>query len=49
MMSTILLSEEIEKKSGKVRMEVNRLRYLCVEMYEGIININPTSRNIFFI
>ena len=33
--------EEILKKSGKVCMEVNRLRYLCIEIYKSINNINP--------
>ena len=34
--------EEILKKSGKVYMEVNRLRYLCIEIYKSINNINPS-------
>ena len=34
--------EEILKKSGKVCMEVNRLRYLCIEIYKRINNINPS-------
>ena len=34
-------SEEILKKSGKVCMEVNRLRYLCIEVHKTINNINP--------
>ena len=33
--------ENIRKKSGKVCMEVNRLRYLCIEIYKTINNINP--------
>ena len=32
--------EEILKKSGKVCMEVNRLRYLCIEICKSINNIN---------
>ena len=35
-------SEEILKKSEKVCMDVNRLRYLCIEIYENINNINPS-------
>ena len=34
--------EEILKKSGKVCMEINRLRYLCIEIYKSINNINPS-------
>ena len=34
--------EEIPKKSGKVCMEANRLRYLCIEIYKSINNINPS-------
>ena len=34
--------EEILKKSGKVCIEVNRLRYLCIEIYKSINNINPS-------
>ena len=34
-------SEEILKKSGKFCMELNRLRYLCIEIYKTINNINP--------
>ena len=30
-------SEEILKKSGKVWVEVNRLRYLCIEIYKTTI------------
>ena len=34
---------EILKKSGKVCMEVNRLRrYLCIDIYKSINNINPS-------
>ena len=33
-------SEEILKKSGKVSMEVSRLRYLCIGIYESINKIN---------
>ena len=41
-------SEEILKKSGKVCMEVNRLRYLCIEIYKIINNINPSfTKQIF--
>ena len=35
-------SEEIHKKSGKFCMELNRLRYLCLEIYKTINNINPS-------
>ena len=35
-------SEEILKNSGKVCMEVNRLRYPCIEIYKTINNINPS-------
>ena len=31
-------SEEILKKSGKVCVEVNRLRYLCIEIYNNNVN-----------
>ena len=31
--------EEILKKSRKACMEVNRLRYLCIEIYKTINNI----------
>ena len=40
-------SEEILKKSGKAYMEVNRLRYLCIEIYK-IININPSFMKQIF-
>ena len=33
-------SEEIRKKLWKFSMEVNRLRYLCVEIHKNINNIN---------
>ena len=33
-------SEEILKKSGKVCIEVNRLRYFCIEIYKTINSIN---------
>ena len=36
------LLEEILKKSGKVCMEVNRLRYLYIEIHKSINNINPS-------
>ena len=32
-------SEKILKKGGKVCMEVNRLWYLCIEIYKSINNI----------
>ena len=35
-------SEEIRKKSGKVCMEVNRLRYLCIEIHKTINDVNPS-------
>ena len=34
--------EEILKKSGKVCMEVNRLRYLCIEIFKSMNSINPS-------
>ena len=40
-------SEEILKKSGKAYTEVNRLRYLCIEIYK-IININPSFMKQIF-
>ena len=40
--------EEILKKSGKVCMEVNRLRYLCIEIYKSISNINPSFMKQIF-
>ena len=40
--------EEILKKSGKVCMEVNRLRYLCIEIYKSINNINPSFMKQIF-
>ena len=40
--------EEILKKSGKVCMEVNRLRYLCIEIYKSINNINPSFMEQIF-
>ena len=42
------LLEEILKKSGKVCMEVNRLRYLCTEIYKTINNINPSFMKKIF-
>ena len=41
-------SEEIIKKSGKVSVEVNRLRYLCIEIYKSINNINPSFMKQIF-
>ena len=35
-------SEEILKKFGKVCMEINRLNYLCIEIYKTIDNVNPS-------
>ena len=40
--------EEILKKSRKVCMEVNRLRYLCREIYKIINNINPSFMKQIF-
>ena len=41
--------EEILKKSGKVCMEVNRLRNLCIEIYKkSINNINPSFMKQIF-
>ena len=39
---------EILKKSGKVCMEVNRLSYLCIEIYKSINNINPSFMKQIF-
>ena len=36
------------KKSCKVCMEVNRLRYLCIEIYKSINNINPSFMKQIF-
>ena len=36
------LLKEILKKSGKVCIEVNRLRYLFIEIYKSINNNNPS-------
>ena len=41
-------SEEILKKSDKVSMEVNRLRYHCIEIYKSSSNINPNFINQIF-
>ena len=41
-------SEEILKKSGKFCMEFNRLRYLCIEIYKTISNINPSFMKQIF-
>ena len=40
--------DETLKISGKVCMEVNRLRYLCVEIYKAIKNINPSFMKQIF-
>ena len=40
-------SEEVLKKSGKVCMEVNRLRYLCIDIYKTT-NINPSYMKQLF-
>ena len=40
-------SEEILRKSGKAYMEVNRLRYLCIEI-DKTININPSFMKQIF-
>ena len=41
-------SEEIIKKSGKVSVEVNRLRYLCIDIYKSINNINSSFMKQIF-
>ena len=41
------LLKDIHKKSDKVCMEVNRLRYLCIEIYKTINNINPNFMKQF--
>ena len=38
----------ILKKSGKVCVEVDRLRYLCIEIYKTINNINPSFMKQIF-
>ena len=40
--------EEILKKPGKICMYVTRLRYLCMEIYKIINNINPTFMKQIF-
>ena len=40
--------EEIPKKSDKVCMELNRLRYLCIETYRSINNINTSFMKQIF-
>ena len=41
-------SEEVLKKSGKVNMVVNRLKYLCIEIYKSISNSNPNFMKQIF-
>ena len=41
-------SEEILKKSRKFCMVLNRLRYLCIEIYKTINNINPSFMKQIF-
>ena len=41
-------SEEILKKSGKFCMELNKLRFLCIEIYKTINNINPSFMKQIF-
>ena len=41
-------SGEILKKSGKFCMELHRLRYLCIEIYKTINNINPSFMKQIF-
>ena len=40
--------EGVLKKSGKVCMEVNRLRHLCIEIYKTINDINPSFMKQIF-
>ena len=40
--SYVLSYEELLQKTGKETIKVNRLRSLCIEIYELINNINPT-------
>ena len=40
--------KDILKKSGKVYMEVNRLRYVCIEIYKTTNNINPSFMKQIF-
>ena len=41
-------SEQIFKKSGKASMEVNRLRYRCIETYKVVNNINSNFMKQIF-
>ena len=41
-MTTILRWRKFFKKSGKVCMEVNRIKYLCIDIYKSINNINSS-------
>ena len=34
----------VSKKSDKVCIEVNRLRYLCIEIYKSINNMKQTEQ-----
>ena len=40
--------EVLLEKSGKVKMSVNRLKNLCVEMYKTINKVNPEFMNNIF-
>ena len=40
--------EGVLKKSGKVCMEVNRLRHLCIEIYKTVNNVNPSFMKKIF-
>ena len=40
--------EEIFKKFGKVYIEVNRFRYVSIEIYKSINNINPSFMKQIF-
>ena len=40
--------EKILKKSDKLCIEVNRFRYLCIEIYKSINNINSSFMKQFF-
>ena len=40
--------EGLLEKSGKMKMSVNRLRILCVEIYKTVNKLNPQFMNIIF-
>ena len=42
------LSEEIVKRSGKDGMDLNWLKYPCIEIYKSINNINSSLEKQIF-